>query len=196
MSNKSDRVKKWRETVKERMIDSFGGKCFICGYSKCSKALEFHHINPDEKEFNFGEIMARPKSWDKIVVELRKCVCLCSNCHREVHAGILILPKDIIQFDESFADFYLDKKLEHYNECPFCGKLKPKINNYCSHECSSFDRKKVDWDSIDIQQLRHGKKMSLTEIGELIGVSVSAVSKRMRKLGIRTEIEEPVFYDI
>lgn len=31
---------------------SLGGKCQECGYNKNIAALEFHHINPDEKEFH------------------------------------------------------------------------------------------------------------------------------------------------
>lgn len=33
------------------LIESRGGKCEVCGYDKNIAALEFHHINPDEKEF-------------------------------------------------------------------------------------------------------------------------------------------------
>ena len=30
-------------------------KCQKCGYDKCAEALDFHHINPEEKEkFNFS----------------------------------------------------------------------------------------------------------------------------------------------
>lgn len=68
-----------------------GGKCQICGYNKCSRALTFHHINPKEKSFG---ISARgfTRSWDKIKKELDKCILLCSNCHMEVHDGLTQLP--------------------------------------------------------------------------------------------------------
>jgi hypothetical protein len=29
---------------------------------------------------------------DKVRKEIEKCVLLCSNCHRKVHAGILNIP--------------------------------------------------------------------------------------------------------
>jgi hypothetical protein len=158
--------------------------------------LEFHHINPAEKEFNFGSIMARPKAWNKIVTELRKCICVCSNCHREVHAGITHLNQGHGVFDEKFATFYEDKRSCFYNECPYCGKRKLKRYKYCSHACASYDQKKINWESIDIVKLRHLDRKSLTEIGELLGVSPDAVSKRFNKIGIKSGLEDPYFYDI
>lgn len=62
-----------------------GGKCAICGYNRCLLALEFHHLDPLEKDFS---ISSRMTSWKAIVKELDKCVLLCANCHREVHDGL------------------------------------------------------------------------------------------------------------
>jgi hypothetical protein len=31
-----------------------GGECSICGYNKCVAALEFHHLNPSEKDFTIS----------------------------------------------------------------------------------------------------------------------------------------------
>ena len=63
-----------------------GGKCFICGYDKFIGALEFHHINPNTKEHSL--VHTFKLSDTKIKEELDKCVLLCSNCHKEVHAGL------------------------------------------------------------------------------------------------------------
>jgi len=67
-------------------IDYKGGKCIVCGYNKCTWALEFHHIDPKEKEFSISD-KGYTRSWDKVKIELDKCVLLCANCHREVEAG-------------------------------------------------------------------------------------------------------------
>ena len=73
------------------MIDAKAmvGSCQKCGYSKCIESLDFHHKNPSEKEFTIGQ--HRNKSKEKLLEEIEKCVCLCSNCHRKVHAGIINL---------------------------------------------------------------------------------------------------------
>jgi hypothetical protein len=34
------------------MIEYKGGCCVRCGYDKYQGALEFHHLNPKEKDFN------------------------------------------------------------------------------------------------------------------------------------------------
>lgn len=64
-------------------IEYKGGKCEICGYNRCFDALEFHHINPEEKDPNFQSM--RYWGLDKAKEELDKCLLLCSNCHREEH---------------------------------------------------------------------------------------------------------------
>ena len=79
-------VNRWRHKLKRNMIEYSGGKCQICGYARCVKALAFHHVNPDEKDFNISGNHCR--RWKRLVKELDKCVLLCMNCHNEVHAGM------------------------------------------------------------------------------------------------------------
>jgi 5-methylcytosine-specific restriction endonuclease McrA len=55
MSYSSEKVKKWRKNTKDRMVAAMGGCCQICGYSKSTNALEFHHIDPTVKEKGFGD---------------------------------------------------------------------------------------------------------------------------------------------
>ena len=57
--------------------------CSICGYNKCNRSLEFHHRDPNEKDFGISS--SKVLSWDKIKIELDKCDLVCSNCHGEIH---------------------------------------------------------------------------------------------------------------
>lgn len=86
----SERRKKLRRLAREYK----GDKCAICGYSRCEDALDFHHIDPSKKDFGLS-LKGLTRSWEKIKIEIEKCVLLCANCHREVHAGITQLPKVI-----------------------------------------------------------------------------------------------------
>lgn len=78
-------VNRHRWTLKARMVEYKGGCCQLCGYNRCLAALDFHHIAPDEKDFNFGG--KHNVGWDKLLIELNKCICVCTNCHREIHAA-------------------------------------------------------------------------------------------------------------
>ena len=80
-------VQKRRLKIKELSLEYKGGKCERCGYNKCKNALEFHHIDPKEKDFGIGD-KGYTRSWEKIKIELDKCILVCANCHREIHSEI------------------------------------------------------------------------------------------------------------
>ena len=85
-------VKRRRERVRLTAIQYKGGRCQICGYDRCMEALEFHHLDPTKKDFGISN-KGYTRSWEKVREEADKCILLCANCHREVHAGILQLPQ-------------------------------------------------------------------------------------------------------
>ena len=66
-----------------KAIKLLGGSCRVCGYNKCSSALEFHHIDPTIKDVHYSSM--RSWSFSRIKKELDNCLLLCSNCHREEH---------------------------------------------------------------------------------------------------------------
>ena len=87
-ANKAKRLrqdKSNRRNRKLRAIEYKGGKCVRCGYSDFAAALDFHHVVNGSKSFSISN--STYKSWDKIRPELDKCILLCSNCHRGLHAG-------------------------------------------------------------------------------------------------------------
>ena len=74
--------KEWYEWLKSIGYD----KCSNpqCGYDKCFAAIDFHHVNPEEKEHQIGKIMKFPITEER-KKEVLKTIPLCSNCHRELH---------------------------------------------------------------------------------------------------------------
>jgi 5-methylcytosine-specific restriction endonuclease McrA len=70
---------------KRKLIEIAGGQCCDCGYKKNIAALEFHHIKPEEKSFGIDLRKCSNLQWDKLVDEIKKCVLICANCHRERH---------------------------------------------------------------------------------------------------------------
>ena len=65
-----------------KLKESRGGRCVRCGYDKCIKALEFHHLDPSQKDFTISN--ENFKLLDA-VKESKKCILICSNCHKELH---------------------------------------------------------------------------------------------------------------
>jgi len=88
---RAERVKARRRTLKAILIAEAGGACLLCGYDRCTAALEFHHRRRDDKRFGLGE-RGLTRSLEALREEARKCVLLCSNCHSEVEAGLAKLP--------------------------------------------------------------------------------------------------------
>lgn len=67
--------------IKQKAVNIKGGKCQVCGYDKCLSAMDFHHRDMTEKEFD----ISTAKNFAVIEKEIEKCDLLCSNCHRELH---------------------------------------------------------------------------------------------------------------
>lgn len=87
-----------RKQLRERAIAALGGRCAICGYDRCYAAMDAHHLDPREKDAS----ITTATSWDRLEKELKKCVCLCSRCHREVHDGLH--PKFLVIDDRGYDD--------------------------------------------------------------------------------------------
>lgn len=85
-------VDRFRKNQKLKAVEYMGGCCKLCGYDKYVGALQFHHKDPNEKDFALST-QGRTYVWDDVKRELDKCVCLCGNCHTEVHAGIVTIPE-------------------------------------------------------------------------------------------------------
>ena len=85
----SDKIAEDKRTFIKNIKKEAGG-CKICGYSRCLSALEFHHIDPTKKEAAISKML----NLKNVVEELKNCVLLCSNCHREVHEGLTELPPE------------------------------------------------------------------------------------------------------
>lgn len=74
------RVREWQNGLKT--------PCIICGESE-PRAIDWHHTNPSTKSFTIGASFNKARA--SILSEIKKCVCLCANCHRKVHAGLINL---------------------------------------------------------------------------------------------------------
>ena len=90
----SHKVKEYREKNKDKLIEyrkrtfieyqeflnSVKTQCVKCGESR-PWVIQFHHINPNDKTFEVSQKHGKKS----VMNEIKKCVCLCSNCHDEFH---------------------------------------------------------------------------------------------------------------
>jgi hypothetical protein len=79
-------VTKRRRKIRQMLVEYKGGVCVLCGYGQCIDALDLHRKDASGKDFGISS-GGLTRSWEKVKAEADKCVLLCANCHREIHAG-------------------------------------------------------------------------------------------------------------
>lgn len=175
-SIRAKHVRDWRERTKARLIKALGGKCCLCGYDTCQAAFDMHHVIESEKSHEISYLQSRHRPWDVIFAEARKCVLLCANCHREVHAGDATIPDDVARIDEAYAEY---KTVREQDDCPICHGLKNVTAKSCSRKCSAILISPANWDEYDLHEMY--KTLNYTQMGIIVGVSGNAIKKRMIK---------------
>lgn len=180
MTNKSsnkqfnDYVAVRRIVLKLKAIEYKGGKCTKCGYDKCYAAMDFHHMDPTQKDFNLRD-MIRIK-WNLVLLELDKCDLLCATCHREEHYDNILYKKALLAIDRS-ANRFNDKMV---GVCEICNNQYDKKlskQRFCSHKCAFKSRENVVWPN-NLEELV--KSSSKLAVAKLLGVSDKAVAKRLK----------------
>ena len=62
--------------------------CEVCG-EDAPECLDFHHVDPTQKDAAVSTLIHYGRK--KLQEEIEKCKVLCSNCHRKVHSGRIML---------------------------------------------------------------------------------------------------------
>lgn len=86
--NKERDTKRYREY--RSFLDSYKLQhpCWKCGEIDIC-CLQFHHLDSSKKEFDVSN--PKYRSIDTVIEEINKCIVVCSNCHKKLHAGRFIL---------------------------------------------------------------------------------------------------------
>jgi len=78
--------------------------CPICGETR-DVCFVFHHLIPKEKSFSLGYATKKNTnhkdevSFEEMLEEMKKCTCICVNCHHEIHYHFLLT-------NDKLKDFY------------------------------------------------------------------------------------------
>ena len=70
--------------VSQEMGENLLGNRFLTCPDKCLGALDFHHVDPVQKDFAISDSNIY-KDINKLKEEVDKCMLVCANCHRELH---------------------------------------------------------------------------------------------------------------
>lgn len=171
-------IKSFRQRLKERAVYVMGEKCACCGYDKCIQALEFHHLNFEEKEFTITS--SSNHSWESIKQELQKCILVCANCHREIHYGFINNSLLKSSYDEEKAQeidkLVNDIKTHKINYCIDCGKILYDNRAKRCIECSAKKSRIIERPNRE-ELKKMIRSTPFTHIAKKYGVSDNAIRK-------------------
>ena len=174
----SEYVINFTKKRRHNLITLFDSKCCICGFDKYEEALDFHHINPEEKLFGLSSNVM--KSLDKQILEAKKCILVCANCHRGIHAGYIQTPanyQDFFNEDKAKELLELNDKIRHgeLHYCIDCGVIISKDATRCD-KCSRIAQRVTERPSRE--ELKNLiRNYPFTTIAIKYGVSDNAIRK-------------------
>ena len=154
-----------------------GGECQCCGYNKLNSALELHHLVSQEKEFTIAS--NTNVAWDSVRKEIQKCILVCANCHREIHAGLInnetlkssFIEEKAIEIDELITSI----KQKEIFYCKNCGAEIYKGSQLCV-KCFAEQRRRVERPTrLELKNLI--RTMPFTKIGEKYSVADNTIRK-------------------
>lgn len=160
---------RFRKRRKKLFVDMFGGKCEICGYSKCINSLHFHHLDPSDKTKTPHRLIY-DHSINYSMGELKKCIMVCANCHGELHAE---------EYNSNILINYIPWIKIVCEVCKIEFETKNVSQKYCSQKCSHINQRRVDRPTKNELKTLIDEN-SWVSIGRMYGVSDNAVRKWAR----------------
>lgn len=187
-----DRNRKRGLIKRSMLIGMLGGKCTRCGYNKNHSALNFHHVDPQTKEFQIDVRKCNNTKISVLIEEANKCVLLCANCHMEEHHpesdAILVEGykeecKDLIRSSTLNPNY---SSSECY--CIDCGQKISRGSTRCN-SCAKKLERVVDRPSKeDLFNLI--KSNPFTKVGEMFGVTDNTIRKWCKACGLPSTKKE------
>ena len=120
-----------------------------------------------------------------LITELRKCILVCANCHREIHAGLIdskILTTSQVIDEKVVQRYTTELQLAKQNRLMWANDRKREITAWRDKNPHTKQLShKVDWSKHDVYQLLEEHK-SYEAVGRLLGVTGAAVKRRLKHL--------------
>ena len=81
VAKRKQELRDWLDEYKSNLA------CELCG-EKNPVCLDFHHKDSTQKDFTIGAIKEYGWSRERVLKEIQKCMVICANCHRKLHAKV------------------------------------------------------------------------------------------------------------
>lgn len=152
-----------------------GGCCENCGYDKNLAALEFHHVDPKEKENQLDMRTLSNSTMEWVMREFKKCKVLCANCHREEHSPDLFID----QLPYTGQELFTRVKRANKPKCIDCGVEINYLSTRCSR-CEYEKRRVVVRPSLSILR-REREEHGPVWCGKKYGVTHTTINRWLNK---------------
>ncbi len=83
------RTRSRTEATKKWYREYMAGKCCTFCAESTFECLDWHHVDPSTKSAQISDMVHRHRPEFRILEEMDKCILVCANCHRKLHAGLL-----------------------------------------------------------------------------------------------------------
>lgn len=153
--------------------------------------LDFHHLDPTKKDLAVSRLVVL-NSKKRLIAEIQKCVIVCSNCHRQIHAGLLVPDtRHRVVIDDVLGQEKCQRRVRVFDGprkqsyCK-CGAIKKRGSFYCS-QCkppsTATHPDKIKWPSQDeLEKLVW--TIPCAALAKQLGVADTAITKKCKKYGI------------
>lgn len=142
--------------AKKFLVESLGNKCNRCSQTFHYSQYEFHHVEPEHKDFTIGN--RKLTSIGTLVKELEKCILVCCNCHTTIHKEMKEqtgYANKIAGNSEKWNDNKSMKleytKTDHCEKCGYneyqgalCIVFKPEHKHYYKYNKTYWDKDYMD----------------------------------------------------
>ena len=124
---------------------------------------------------------------EEIIEELKKCLLVCSNCHRGIHSKDIVVPDNWqMFFDASKADELLLQVEKNKSStkffCPDCGKEMYRYSSSCV-VCSGLKHRKVNRPTRS--ELKNAiRNLPIKRIAQQYGVTDNAIRGWCKEYGL------------
>jgi hypothetical protein len=150
-------------------------------------ALTFHHVNPNTKDCDWSKL--RKRNWKAICAELDKCICVCHNCHYDIHYSNN-------EYD-NMIEFFATRKKQNEPvkgrclECNSVFNVTKDKRKFCKLSCYDLwvDKNRIKLPRDIIDQM---KTKSLTKIALEVGISRKNLTRRIKNLKVGSVVSAAV----